>query len=571
MPFVADFETTTDISDCRVWAWGVAHTDFENFFQCGNTLHSFIEWCSTKDGEKIYFHNLKFDAEFLLYHFLKSGYKTTDRKRLDKGELQCLISDMGQFYSMRVCLKCGAVVTFWDSLKLIPLKVSEIPKAFGLSQLKGDIDYKKYRPSGYMPDSIELEYLRHDVQIVAKALKIMLDAGLNKMTQAGCALKQFKTFYDKKSFERLFPAIKNDSYIRKSYKGGYVYLNPDYKSVDLRQVNIYDVNSLYPSVMYHKPMPVGHGVYFKGQYRPDKFYHLYIQRIRCAFEIKPSKLPTIQIKNNLRYAPTEYLESSGKEVVELTLTSVDLLIFFENYEVFELEYVDGYMYRAKSGVFTQYIDYWISEKEKATIEKNAGKRQIAKLMLNSLYGRFALKPRVQGKIPYLDSDMDIVKYRLGPEEEREPLYLPIGAFITAYAREQTIRTAQAIRDYSLKKYGVDKYIYSDTDSIHTTLSNEECEKLFEVHSVKLGAWKYEGTAQKARFLRAKTYIEYIEGRRVDGFCCVSKKITCAGLPPSCYTFINWHNFFEGLEVCGKLTPKRASGGVVLVDTTFSIK
>ena len=35
-----------------------------------------------------------------------------------------------------------------------------------------------------------------------------------------------------------------------------------------------------------------------------------------------------------------------------------------------------------------------------------------------------------------------------------------GIFITSYAREITIRTSQAIKDYSLNKYGIDLYCYS---------------------------------------------------------------------------------------------------------------
>ena len=48
-----------------------------------------------------------------------------------------------------------------------------------------------------------------------------------------------------------------------------------------------------------------------------------------------------------------------------------------------------------------------------------------------------------------------------------------GCFITAYARKKTIETSQKIKEYSIKKYGKDLYIYSDTDSIHTLLNIEE--------------------------------------------------------------------------------------------------
>ena len=96
---------------------------------------------------------------------------------------------------------------------------------------------------------------------------------------------------------------------------------------------------------------------------------------------------------------------------------------------------------------------------------------------------------------------EIIHYSLSPKEQKDGIYLPIGAFITAYAREKTIRTSQAIKDYSINKYGKDLYIYSDTDSIHS---------LLPIEPVRLGAWKHEGDFTKARFVRQKCYLEEID-------------------------------------------------------------
>lgn len=108
---------------------------------------------------------------------------------------------------------------------------------------------------------------------------------------------------------------------------------------------------------------------------------------------------------------------------------------------------------------------------------------MAKLMLNSLYGKFSTSLVTKAKIPYLEDDK--VRYELGEEEDKKGLYIPVGAFITSYGREKTIRTSQAIKDYSIKTYGEDKYCYSDTDSIHTTLPVEDLLKFCEIDDVKL--------------------------------------------------------------------------------------
>lgn len=137
-------------------------------------------------------------------------------------------------------------------------------------------------------------------------------------------------------------------------------------------------------------------------------------------------------------------------------------------------------------------------------------------------------------------------YRLLEKEDKKGIYLPCGAFITAWARNKTIRTSQAIKDYSISKYGVDKYIYSDTDSIHTLLSIDELKQFCEIDDVELGKWAHEGSFSKAKFIRQKCYLEEIEGKM---------NITCAGMPKSCYEKVEWDKFKTGFSCDGKLTFK----------------
>lgn len=79
-------------------------------------------------------------------------------------------------------------------------------------------------------------------------------------------------------------------------------------------------------------LPYGEPVYFTGQYEEDEGYPLYVQSLVCDFKLKPGCVPSIQIKNNFHYSETEYLRESEVETV-LTLTSVDLKLFFDNYDV----------------------------------------------------------------------------------------------------------------------------------------------------------------------------------------------------------------------------------------------
>lgn len=321
------------------------------------------------------------------------------------------------------------------------------------------------------------------------------------------------------------------------------------------------VYTLLNSMMSEKPLPYGEPIFYNGKYIEDKIYNLYIQMITCRFKIKKNKIPTIQIKNSMSYRGNEYLEESGNELECLVLTSVDLKLFLEQYDVFELSYICGWKFKSVVGIFKEYIDKWIKVKIESTINENKAKRTIAKLMLNSLYGKLSTSLEAQSKIPYLGDD-NIVHYKLDEKRKKRGFYLPAGAFITAYAREKTIRTSQAIKNYSIKKYGKDLYCYSDTDSIHCLLSIDELRKFCDIDPVRLGAWKHESTFSRAKFIRQKCYLEEIDG---------DIKITCAGMPKECYSQVEWDKFKEGFTCSGKLTFKHVVGGVKLVETDFTIK
>lgn len=137
--------------------------------------------------------------------------------------------------------------------------------------------------------------------------------------------------------------------------------------------------------MYNEYLPYDNPIFFSGKYKEDKLYPLYIQRISCAFKIKPGKIPTIQVKNNLRFLPNEYLESSNGEIIVLTLTNIDLELFLNHYNVYFLKYDSGFKFKQMKGLFTSYIDYWSGRKIQAKKEGNGAIYKISKLMLNSLY------------------------------------------------------------------------------------------------------------------------------------------------------------------------------------------
>ena len=571
--FTADFETITREEDCRVWAWAVSEIgNYENTLY-GNDIESFIKFCSySKANYVLYFHNLKFDGEYIIYYLLSNGYTfIKDKKDKTDKTFTTLISDMGQFYSIEIYFKVYKKkvnkVTIYDSLKILNFSVDQIAKDFNLPIRKLDLEYNEYREVGHELTEHEKEYIRNDVQIMSQALEVMFNAGLTKITIGSDALSNYKKV--NLNFNKYFPVLPFDidTDIRKSYRGGFTYLNPIYKGKEVGEGYVLDVNSLYPACMTYEVLPFGEPLFFEGKYEPDPLYKLYVQMMTCSFKVKEGMIPTIQIKNSLSFLPNEYLESSEGDIVTLVLTSVDLELFFKHYDVYDIEYIAGWKFKGTKGLFTEYIDHWTKEKIKAKKDNNPSMYRISKLMLNSLYGKFGLNPLVKSKFPYLEDD--VVKYGFFPTEERKPVYIPVASFITSYARKRTIESSQAIKDYSKWRYGEDYYIYSDTDSIHLKyIDPVELANIIEVDDYKLGAWKVESEFVRGKYLRQKCYIEQSPTGEMN--------VTVAGLPKKLADLVTFDNFKEGFTTEGmegekKLTYKHVKGGVLLVETDFTIK
>lgn len=595
--YAGDFETTTDENDARVWAYSLCNVDDPTKFFYGNSIDEFFDFCSNSHHNyKIWFHNLKFDGVWIISWLLNNGFTwIKDKKDRADNTFTTLIGNMGQFYSIVVYFKVDKKhtnkVEFFDSLKLFPnFSVEKIAKAFNLPVQKLKIDYHQYRPIGWELTPEEIAYIKNDVEIVARALKEMFNQGLTKMTIASNALNNYRNLF--KGFRTRYPALPLavDKDIRQSYRGGFTYVNDTWKEKPVGKGIVLDVNSLYPSCMSSPyVLPFGQPALFEGKYEQDDLYPLYIQSFTCSFDLKPNKIPSVQIRNSLSFIPNEYVKSTDGKMVTLYLTKPDFELFNDQYNHSKIEYNGGWKFMQGVGDFDRYINYWTEQKIKAGKEGNQPLRTISKLMLNSLYGKLGSAGEAKQKIPYLTPE-GAVGFTLSEKEERETLYVAAASFITSYGRNRTIRTSQIIKDYTMKKYGEDRYYYSDTDSIHCSLTDEDLEELKDIIKLddfKLGYWAKEAEFERAFYIRQKCYIEEINGK---------VNVTVAGLPSYLAPLITFDNFKKGFTTAGmthddiikmaiknganpdeigaihhKLTYKYVKGGVILADTDFTIK
>ena len=214
--FTADFETSTEAwltrdDETRVWAYAICEIGNPDNFIYGNSIDDFFNWCF-KDKRKnhtLYFHNLKFDGEYIFYYLLKNGYEVVQSKKEARDKtFTCLISDTGQFYSIEIYKTAGKYpnkVTIFDSLKILNFSVEQIAKDFSLPVRKLELDYDTYREVGHELTSHEVDYIRCDVEIMARALDIMFKERLTKMTIGSNALHNFKDMLS--SFDLYFPTL----------------------------------------------------------------------------------------------------------------------------------------------------------------------------------------------------------------------------------------------------------------------------------------------------------------------------------------------------------------------------
>lgn len=651
---VGDFETTVyeGQSHTEVWASALVEIGTEDVLIFHSIEETFKHIVSMKENVVVYYHNLKFDGSFWLAYLMvelgmKQAYHSTGTgdyelsfekdKDMPDNSFKYMISDMGFWYTITI-KKNNRLIVLKDSLKLLPFSVAEIGKAFKTKHRKLEMEYKGFRYAGCEITDKEKEYIANDVLVVKEALEIMFKQGHSKLTIGSCCLEEYKrTLGGNDVFTNMFPnmyeiylqedrhgAPNVGEWVRKSYRGGWCYVVKEKTNTKYHNGITADVNSLYPSVMHSESgnyYPVGTPTFWTGNYIPEEAttrHRYFFIRIKTRFYLKPNKLPFIQIKKSLLYKPTEMLETSDvynpktgkylKQVynkledrwedttVELTMTMTDYKLFLEHYYVKDFEIIDGCWFNTSIGLFDDYINVYKEQK----INSTGALRTLAKLFLNNLYGKMATSTDSSFKFAQLNEDLslgfvDII------EHDKKPGYIPIGTAITSYARNFTIRAAQA-NYYGKNKAG---FIYADTDSIHCDLPADKL-KGIKVHPTNFCCWKLESSWDEAIFVRQKTYMEHVVAEDLQPIETPYWSIKCAGMPDRCkklfqysmdnlvpimretddglvpikYSmdekiFLGEHrtidDFKVGLKVPGKLLPKRVRGGIILQETTYELR
>ena len=334
---------------------------------------------------------------------------------------------------------------------------------------------------------------------------------------------------------------------------------------------IIDVNSLYPFVMRKGKLPYGTPIVMEY---PTLKQLKEIAKHKCIFLeiegltgcLKDKKLPIIpknkcdKLGASTLYKTTLLSESLGAFIEEFELIK-------EHYDIIEYTIVKAYIFKCATGkLFAKYIDKF-TELKIHYAEKIDGKpnpnydecgRQNAKLMQNTLYGKFGMRIDKDSILKMFIKDEWVTKKK--EKSKGNYIYPILSARITSLAR---------IYMFSIiDKMPYQQFLYMDTDSIHflesESFSLDNLYQLDLIDSAKLGYFDNEDDTLCSIYLAPKKYAFYsIKKGKLE--------IKCGGLPEDAkkeITIIT--DFYYGYESKSKLQQKYIKGGIKLTSVKFRI-
>lgn len=491
----------------------------------------------------IFIYNLSFWGLAIIYRLRELGYEDiteaglVDGRKCEDNEFSYVCSrENGSFYTIRA----GKKTRFYEFLNLCSIETKDLVETFG-------------------EPNTSVALAMHRCVLSVRGM------GTRAATISSAAYAVWKKCYDRYDFNAFFktPDPECPINVRDAYFGGLSYLKRGIERRETPKGGVVDCNSLYPFVMSTRRMPTGAGHYEKGEPSyvvKNSRSTTYFVHFRATFDIKPGKMPFVKSKVDKYHWADEVLETSDicdrdgnrfsyyedvdtetGEIIrkritcELVLYKADFELFFEQYDVHEIEYID-YVWYNTSKIFDKYVTKFYEMKKNA---KTKGERRIAKMFQNALSGRMALKTERQS-ILFTEKSYDMMaRYRGDIRTQRgkktnhymgesvmdysgqvidvemdSETFPQIGAAITSEARAYMVRKIQA---------NWRRFLYTDTDSIHFFGTLEDLVDI--TISDELGDFKVEHTFDRAVYFKSKTYILYNDS--------ISRKpvyITMAGLP-----------------------------------------
>lgn len=389
---------------------------------------------------------------------------------------------------------------------------------------KDEIDYNLMECENREEHKEEiLKYLQGDCEyLLDLVLKFIARFGDN-ITVGSAAMSQLKQLHP---FEKIPAEI--DEQVRHYYKGGRVQCFETGKVEG--DLVVYDVNSMYPTVMSEKNHPTHEGAIFlnscsldmldeKGQLTdfPECGFFATVQgRFVSEFNHFP-----VRTKQGLSFEQKEGLFEVTHHELQTAL----------KHGVFILDDLESVVICPNSTNFAEYVDKFMIDKVRAKEIGDKAGELFAKLMLNSAYGKFGQNPskfkdylilepwevlevesRNQELLTALDGEAPDGYFWEESETteiytiyERKPDDVS-GAYNDVFVASSVTGAARALLMDAL--ITCKRPVYCDTDSIICEALGDNC----DLHPSRLGAWDLEGTGDTLYCYGKKVYALYKDGK-----------------------------------------------------------
>jgi hypothetical protein len=176
-----------------------------------------------------------------------------------------------------------------------------------------------------------------------------------------------------------------DREIRQAYTGGAVdvYLPHNRVGNAFDKLFYYDINSLYPFIMAKTPMPVGKPKYFKGDIRlinPEAYGYFYCEMT------SPSDIAHPILQQRIK-TPDGTRTIAGTGSWTGWIYSEELYNAQNNHK-YQFNVLKGYEFE-KGYIFNEYVETMYALRMEYS--KDDPMNYVAKLLMNSLYGKFGMK------------------------------------------------------------------------------------------------------------------------------------------------------------------------------------
>lgn len=530
-----------------------------------NTFKEMLEIIKREYGDTqnhVYVHNLDFDLAKIARDFMT-------RESVDLSQSIQINSSFVTLYSTYMILH--------DSYRLLPSALSKLSKDFGLDG-DGKFDltdhmkengYAVYNSDGSFnksaslgnyfmtvsPDEEVLNYyleldcrsLHTILSIVMEIAHLDLEELVRCPTTASLAMKVFKAAhpddYETATSTNYHGEFGRhlESFVRLAYYGG----RTEVFAPQVTDGYHYDVNSLYPYVMKSNRFPVGFGVYLEDSHEASRKYAFWKRR-RIGAGIAEA---TVTVPKDMHIPPLPYRAYTGKLSGKLlfpvgTLEGVwtwDELAFAEELGCKVTDVRQAVYWRKTAPVFESFVSYWEEIKNTSA----GAKRVFAKLVQNSLYGKFGmarerssladisklqeLRDNDEPHDIYHNRELDMKFVAFITESKAQYIQPHLAVFVTSHARILLLKGLLAQAESGTVSY-------CDTDSIAgTTLMPAS-----EVDDKEYGKWKLEGEIIEGIFLQPKLYAE----RYKDGSVTIRGK----GIPRDILNRLEYDTYKEWLDV-----------------------